>query len=480
MAAVQAAPLKSSPDKRKPTEKERGEVLEALTSIMDPDLGRNIVDCGFIQDIALKEMQTDSGRFRVDISLQLTTPACPVKEEFKSQIAQNLLRMAWVGDVRVDVSSSALAPSSSEEASAALPEGLRGVRHVIAVSSCKGGVGKSSVSVNLAYTLAMMGAKVGIFDADVYGPSLPIMVSPEKNVLEMDPETKAITPVEYEGVKMVSFGFTNQGSAIMRGAMVSGLVQQLLTTTKWGDLDYLIMDFPPGTGDIQLTIGQALPISAAVIVTTPQKLAFTDVAKGIRMFARLKVPCVSVVENMSYFETEDGKRHFPFGTGSGERIQREFSIPSLTKLPIVAAISEGGDRGRPVVIAEPNGQVAKVMGEVGASLVMEVAKMQNENKPSASYDAQRDVIVVNAVDPDGTRRQFALSPALVRKRDLSAKAIDEWTKMPTEPVDLLLPDSIRPESIEPLGNYAVQILWGDGFNQIAPFDQLYELEDELE
>ena len=161
------------------------------------------------------------------------------------------------------------------------PKGLRGVRNIVAVSSCKGGVGKSTTCVNLAFSLRKTGAKVGIFDADVYGPSLPIMVSPEysKSKLEMDPVTKEITPVEYEAVKMVSFGFTTEGSAMMRGPMASGLVNQLLTTTNWGDLDYLLIDMPPGTGDIHLTIGQAVPITCAVIVTTPHKLAYVDVAK---------------------------------------------------------------------------------------------------------------------------------------------------------------------------------------------------------
>lgn len=226
---------------------------------------------------------------------------------------------------------------------------LSQVRHIIAVSSCKGGVGKSTVSVNLAYSLAGMGAKVGILDADVYGPSLPTMLSPENPVLEMDPETSAITPAEYHGVKVVSFGFTGQASAIMRGPMVSGLINQLLTTSNWGELDYLIVDFPPGTGDIQLTLCQAAPFSAAVVVTTPQKLSFVDVAKGIRMFAKLRVPCLSVVENMSYFDGDDGKRYRPFGEGSGERVCREFGVPALFQHPITADLSAAGDNGVPNV-----------------------------------------------------------------------------------------------------------------------------------
>jgi Mrp family chromosome partitioning ATPase len=253
----------------------------------------------------------------------------------------------------------------------------------------------------------MLCSQVGIFDADVYGPSLPTMVSPELRILRMNPETRAITPTEYQGVQLVSFGFAGQGSAIMRGAMVSGLIQQMLTTSEWGetlevtqqlcaaaalafpvaspadasrcnslhalhlhtacflsivtipvlltlpppfipvfdagDLDYLVVDFPPGTGDIQLTLCQSVAFSAAVVVTTPQKLAFVDVAKGVRMFAKLAVPVVSVVENMSYFDGDDGKRYRPFGKGSGQRVQEDFGIPNLVQFPIVPDLSAAGD-----------------------------------------------------------------------------------------------------------------------------------------
>ncbi|EHA8591286.1 putative Fe-S cluster assembly factor HCF101, chloroplastic [Cocos nucifera] len=258
------------------TDMAKKDVLKALSQIIDPDFGTDIVSCGFVKDLTIDETLKE-----VSFRLELTTPACPIKD--------------------------------------------------------MGGVGKSTIAVNLAYTLAGMGARVGIFDADVYGPSLPTMVSPENRLLEMNPETRTILPTEYLGVKLVSFGFTGQGRAIMRGPMVSGVINQLLTTAEWifylysfwpnlflmihlvfarGELDYLIIDMPPGTGDIQLTLCQVAPLTAAVIVTTPQKLAFIDVAKGVRMFSKLKVPCVAVVENMCYFDA-DGKRYYPFGKGSG-------------------------------------------------------------------------------------------------------------------------------------------------------------------
>ncbi|KIZ01501.1 putative Protein mrp like protein, partial [Monoraphidium neglectum] len=235
------------------------QVLSQLRRIIDPDFGEDIVACGFVKDMAI---DADSGA--VAFKLELTTPACPVKDQFKREATQYVQELPWVTSVDVTITSQPNKPLLA--ADTGRPGGLRDVRHIIAVSSCKGGVGKSTTSV-------------GIFDADVYGPSLPTMVSPELRILRMDPETRAITPTDYEGVKLVSFGFAGQGSAIMRGAMVSGLITQMLTTSEWGDLDYLILDFPPGTGDIQLTLCQTVAITAAVIVTTPQKLAFVDVAK---------------------------------------------------------------------------------------------------------------------------------------------------------------------------------------------------------
>jgi MinD-like ATPase involved in chromosome partitioning or flagellar assembly/DUF971 family protein len=320
----------------------------------------------------------------------------------------------------------------------------------------------------------MMGAKVGLFDADVYGPSLPTMVSPEHRVLQMDPETKGITPTEYLGVKLVSFGFTNQGSAIMRGPMVSGLVNQLLTTTDWGELDYLVMDLPPGTGDIQLTLCQSVPITAAVVVTTPQKLAFIDVAKGIRMFARLRVPCVSVVENMSYFDGDDGKRYTPFGEGSGARVQEDFGVPHIVRLPIQQDVAAAGDGGQPAVVSDPAGEVATLMTQLGAHVVQEVAKNKiRGGSNSVSLDERLGAVSVRLAQDlaAGGDFEFFIDPEVLRKNDTSAKSLEEWTgqEMMDPAVSV---EAFTVESIEALGNYAVQVQWGDGFNQVAPYDQL--------
>ena len=425
----------------------------------------NIVDCGFIKDLAA-DLSTGTVSFR----LELTTPACPIKDDFEKAARANVSAIPWVKEVQLKMDARPPAPLLPDDGR---PDGLSSVAHIIAVSSCKGGVGKSTTAVNLAFTLAQMGAKVGIFDADVYGPSLPTMISPALRVLQMNPETKAITPVEYEGVKAVSFGFAGQGSAIMRGPMVSGLIQQLLTTSEWGPLDYLVVDFPPGTGDIQLTLCQSVSFSAAVIVTTPQKLAFIDVAKGIRMFAKMAVPCVAVVENMSFFDGDDGRRYYPFGQGSGQRIQQEFGLPNLVRFPIVPDLSAAGDGGKPLVVSDPTSSTAQSYLDLGAAVVREVAKLRKTSKSVVRWDVELRSVVVR-LPGDGPEQEFALDPAVVRRNDTSAASINEWTgeKMVR---DEDVPEGIEPMSIVPVGNYAAQITWVDGFNQVAPYELLATL-----
>nr|CAD1824197.1 unnamed protein product [Ananas comosus var. bracteatus] len=335
----------------------------------------------------------------------------------------------------------------------------------------QGGVGKSTVAVNLAYTLAGMGARVGIFDADVYGPSLPTMVSPE-NRFFLEPRNKNYTSDRVLGSQVGVFGFAGQGRAIMRGPMVSGVINQLLTTAEWGELDYLVVDMPPGTGDIQLTLCQVAPLTAAVIVTTPQKLAFIDVAKGVRMFSKLKVPCIAVVENMCYFDA-DGKRYYPFGEGSGSQACFNSSSYHRVLLSIKISLSASGDSGTPEVVADPQGEVAKTFQNLGVCVVQQCAKIRQQVSTAVSYDKSIKAIKVKLQDAD---EEFLLHPATVRRNDRSARVwCDEWTgEQKIQYGDI--PEDIEPEEIRPMGNYAVSITWPDGFSQIAPYDQLETLE----
>ncbi|KAL2534218.1 Fe-S cluster assembly factor [Abeliophyllum distichum] len=438
------------------------DVLKSLSQIIDPDFGTDIVSCGFVKDLNVNKALGE-----VSFRLELTTPACPVKDMFEQKANEVVTALPWVKRVSVTMSARPAKPVYAGN----LPENLQTISNIIAVSSCKGGVGKSTVAVNLAYTLAGMGARVGIFDADVYGPSLPTMVSPENRLLEMNPEKRTIIPTEYLGIKLISFGFAGQGRAVMRGPMVSGVINQLLTTTEWGELDYLVIDMPPGTGDIQLTLCQVIPLTAAVIVTTPQKLAFIDVAKGVRMFSKLKVPCVAVVENMCHFDA-DGKRYYPFGRGSGSQVVEQFGIPHLFELPIRPTLSASGDSGVPEVVADPQGEIASTFQELGICVVQQCAKICQQVSTAVAYDKGMKAIRVKVPDSD---EEFYLHPATVRRNDRSAKSVDEWTgEQKLQYADV--PEDIEPEEIRPMGNYAVSITWADGFSQIAPYDQLQTME----
>ena len=380
------------------------------------------------------------------------------------------MRLPWVRSVEVTLS----AKKARSPGEARAP-GLEKVANLVAVASCKGGVGKSTVAVNLAFALSRAGARVGLFDADVYGPSLPTMVRPEAT--QVFQEAGLIVPLEYEGVKLMSFGYIPQagggGAAIMRGPMVSNVINQLLTGTNWGELDYLVLDLPPGTGDIQLTLAQLVPLTAAVMVTTPQQLSFVDVVKGIQMFDKLKVPTVAVVENMCYFVCDGcGKRHDLFGRGAGDRLVRQFGIRNTFELPLLPGLSEAGDAGRPIVLADPDGAPASVFGEIAGAVAREVSKLRHGGlvRPEVSYVAGEGIRVAFADDQSTT-----LSPAAVRRACRCASCVEEMTGQPLlDPASV--PEDIYPTSITPMGNYAVAVAWSDGHNSsIYPYEALREL-----
>lgn len=445
----------------------QADVLDALRHIIDPDLGQDIVSLGFIKDLAIDEQG------RVSFKVELTTPACPVKERFKQECEEAIRALPWVTDVSVTMT--ARARAAAQNPLLAKARGLERVRHIVAVSSCKGGVGKSTTAVNLAYSLQGLGANVGLFDADVYGPSLPTLVSPKERDLYM--QNDLIEPLVYEGVRLMSFGFVptgpGGGPAIMRGPMVTQVVNQLLTTTNWGELDYLVIDMPPGTGDIQLTLTQIIPITAAVIVTTPQQLSFVDVVKGIQMFDKLKVPTVAVVENMSYFVCPDnGKRYYVFGQGARRKLVEQFGIKNSFEIPIVPEVSRYSDSGIPVVLAEPQGEVSAIYREIAGAVVQEIEKLAHGGfaRPKVSFVPTRGIVLTM---PNGEEKTCA--PAAVRRACRCANCVEEFSgKQLLDPSSV--PESIYPRSITPMGNYAVAITWSDGHcSSIYPYEQLLAL-----
>jgi ATP-binding protein involved in chromosome partitioning len=318
-------------------------VLDSLKQIIDPDLKKDIVTLGFVRDV-----QISSGD--VSFRIVLTTPACPVKELMESQARE--IVGALPGVENVNVTMDAEVPQGRGIANnVAIP----GVKNIIAVSSGKGGVGKSTVAVNLAIALAQDGAKVGIMDADVYGPNIPLMLGTGYGQPEVvDGQLK---PIEAYGVKMISMAVLvpPDKPMILRGPMLHGVVRQFLTDVNWGELDYLIVDMPPGTGDVQLSLAQLVPVQGAVLVTTPQEVSLSDVRRAVKMFEQVAVPVLGVIENMSYFIAPDtGNRYEIFGKGGGEKLSREYGLNFLGQVPMGMEVREGGDNGKPVVVAFPD------------------------------------------------------------------------------------------------------------------------------
>jgi len=317
------------------------DVIEALSSVKDPELGKDLVSLQMIEDVTVQ-----GGK--VTFTLNLTTPACPLRTRLEGAAREAVEGVPGVTEVKMKTGSVVFATRDPSQSGV-----LRGVKNIVAVASGKGGVGKSTISVNLAAALAASGAKVGILDADVYGPNIPHMMG-----IDRDPEVRdgLIIPPLAHGVKVGSLGFFYKGETpvIWRGPLVAGAVKQLLMQVDWGELDYLICDLPPGTGDAALTLAQSVPMSGIVIVTTTQEAALSIATKALAMFRRLDVPILGVVENMSYFICPHcGERSFIFSSGGGKRIASEQSVDFLGEIPLVTTVREQSDAGVPIAVAKP-------------------------------------------------------------------------------------------------------------------------------
>jgi Mrp family chromosome partitioning ATPase/DUF971 family protein len=491
-------------------------VLQQLKSVIDPDLGRDIVTLGFVQNLKLQDRT-------VSFDVELTTPACPVKAVFAADCERLVLALPFVDIVEVTM--------TAQDASNQNTGPMSQVGAVIAVSSCKGGVGKSTTAVNLAYALQSLGATVGIFDADLYGPSLPTMIKPDDDLVRF--VGRQIAPLQRNGVRLMSFGYVNEGSAVMRGPMVTQLLDQFLAVTAWGKLDYLVVDMPPGTGDIQLTLTQRLNITAAVVVTTPAELAFADVVRGVEMFDAVDVPCVAVVENMAYYEIEtktsgaSDPAHFLdsvdqinrlkqamaiklkeqrgrellngrstadaladelvqivlaqqqgeksargaqtteriqiFGPGHKQRLTEQWGIEHSFSVPLLQQIAANGDKGTPYVLEYPDSEPTKIYIQLAKAVVSEIAKAKystlSSSRPTIVYDKDRHVLTV---DDD------ELAPATLRRACRCASCVEEMTGR-----QILVPsqvsDAVAPVKMGATGNYAWSVDWSDGHRSLFPY-----------
>lgn len=346
------------------------QVLEALKKVRDPDLGKDVVSLGMIKDVVVCG---DAVAF----TLELTTPAHPRKEQFLEDCRLAVGSMEGVASVNVRQDSHVTARPVGQDKMT-----IDGVKNVIAVASGKGGVGKSTVSANLALALAREGAKVGVLDADIYGPSQPQMLGIPNEKPMADGDNK-IFPLSNHGVKIMSMGFLveEDSPVIWRGPMVMRALVQFLGDTLWGDLDYLVLDLPPGTGDAQLTIVQQVSLAGAVIVTTPQDIALLDARKGLQMFRKTDVPILGIIENMSYYECPScGHRENIFDTGGGERAAERYEVPFLGAIPLDIKVRMGGDRGEPIVVGEPESPVAMAFREAARNTALQVA-IHNSSAP---------------------------------------------------------------------------------------------------
>lgn len=427
------------------------EIFNALKTIIDPDFNKDIVSLGFVRHVKI-----DGGEVSFDIAL--TTPACPVKNEFQQKAEALVRKIKGVDAVKVRMTTLPGAQPMFPTA----PSFLSQVKSIIAVSSCKGGVGKSTVAGHLAQELARRGFQVGLVDADIHGPSVPALFNLRQARVHVN-ERDQLIPIFRDNLKIMSFGFLlGDGPAVMRGPMVTRYIQQILHHTVWGPLDYLFVDMPPGTGDVQLTITQSLRLAGAVIVTTPQTLSLIDVTRGILMFEKVSVPILGVIENMAYFICDHcDKKHYIFGPSGAESLKERFGIEILAEWPLLPQLTLKIDR--PFINDYITHAVDKVVMAVGKNRILQ------RQTPTIQFDKKR----VTLTWADGTKMQ-------VTNRDLRlscrcAFCVNELTGARTLREEDIRED-IAPQEITPLGNYAIGINWNDGHSSgIYPYAHIKQL-----
>jgi ATP-binding protein involved in chromosome partitioning len=344
-------------------------VLDALRAVRDPDLHRDIVALGFVKQVTI-------AGGKVGFTIELTTPACPVKDQMREQARAAVAALPGVEQVDVQMTAAVRSVTNPEAGRAPVP----GVKNIIAVGAGKGGVGKTTVAVNLAVALARCGGRVGLIDGDIYGPNVPIMLGVQA---QLTTDGEKIVPARKYGLQVVSMGFLTGDDApvIWRGPMLHGVIQQFFREVRWEDLDYLVVDMPPGTGDVALSLSQTVPVSGAIVVTTPQSVSVADSRRAVRMYQKLHIPTLGVIENMSYFVCPDcGRESDIFGRGGAEQLAGELGVPFLGGIPLYEPIRRGGDAGVPIVESEPESAPARAFLGVAerAAAQLSIASFQQK------------------------------------------------------------------------------------------------------
>ena len=336
-------------------------IMYQLKTVMDPELHKDLVSLGMIKNIMIEDRS-------VNVTVELTTPACPLKNKIQTDVVNAVSSIDGVDEVEVEMK--ARVPQNKNQSEIE----NKNIRNIIAVSSGKGGVGKSTLAANIAVSLSMAGANVGLMDADIYGPNIPTMMGIEQMP---PPQNGKLIPAESYGVKVISIGFLVKDGQplIWRGPLLHGTIKQFIVDVDWGELDYLVVDLPPGTGDVQLSLSQHIPITCGVVVTMPQKVSIDDASRGIEMFQKLNIPIAGIIENMSGLELENGEIVDVFGSGGGEKMAEHYGLTFLGRIPLDPAIRVNGDAGSPIVAAAKDSKAAKIMTEISGKIAAYISQI---------------------------------------------------------------------------------------------------------